>query len=278
MTERTGRCTAVDRLTLAPLTNFDFGALLAATIAIVAYRARALTASGAVAAALVGTAIFGSGGWRNAVVLLAFFVTSTALSQLGKRSSTKLALLRIGKSGARDGAQVLANGGVAAACALAAITGPAIWQVAFVGAVAAATADTWGTEIGALRDVPPRSILTGKRISAGLSGGVSLLGSVAEAAGALFLAAIAWSIHASPVLLAVAAGGFGGALIDSLLGASVQALRFCRGCAELCESDPHRCGADTTLVRGVSWITNDAVNFLATAGGAAIAAALYVTR
>ncbi|MBV8688993.1 MAG: DUF92 domain-containing protein, partial [Candidatus Eremiobacteraeota bacterium] len=57
-----------------------------------------------------------------------------------------------------------------------------------------------------------------------------------------------------------------------------QALRFCRGCAEFCESDPHRCGADTTLVRGIGWINNDAVNFLATVAGAAIAATVYVTR
>ena len=239
---------------------------------------RALTATGALAAVVVGTAIFGSGGWRNAVVLLAFFLSSTALSQLGKRGSAKRTLLQIGKSGARDGAQVLANGGIAAACALAALGGAQIWHVAFAGAVAAATADTWGTEIGTLQSAPPRSILSGKRIAAGLSGGVSPVGSLAEVAGALFLAVIAWMVHASPALLAVAAGGFGGALIDSLLGASAQALRFCRGCAEFCESDPHRCGADTTLVRGIGWINNDAVNFLATAAGAAIAAAVYVTR
>ncbi len=121
-----------------------------------------LTSSGAIAAALVGTAIFGSGGWRNAVVLLVFFVSSSVLSQLGRGSAAKRSLLRIGKSGARDGAQVLANGGIAAVCALAAMTGNPLWQVAFVGAVAAATSDTWGTEVGTLQEKQPRSILTRK--------------------------------------------------------------------------------------------------------------------
>ena len=230
------------------------------------------------AAALVGTAIFGSGGWRNAVVLLMFFLTSTVLSHFGKERGAKRLLLAIGKTGARDGAQVLANGGVAAGCALAAMGGHAVWEVAFVGAIAAATADTWGTEIGTLQSRPPRSMLTGKAVAPGLSGGVSLLGSLAELAGAIALAAVSWAIQAAPVFLAVAAGGFAGALIDSLLGASVQALRYCRGCAAYCESDPHYCGADTTRVRGVAWITNDTVNFFTTAAGAAIAAAIYLSR
>ena len=207
--------------------------------------------------------------------MLVFFLSSTALSQLGKNNDSKSALRRIGKTGARDGTQVLANGGVAAVCALAALNGHAIWQVAFVGAIAAATADTWGTEIGALQSGRPRSILSGKHIATGLSGGVSLLGSVAEVAGALLLGTVAWSIHASPVLFAVVAGGFGGALLDSILGASVQALRFCRGCGTSCESDPHYCGADTTLVRGAAWMTNETVNLLSTAAGSEIAAAIY---
>ncbi|MBV9737351.1 MAG: DUF92 domain-containing protein [Candidatus Eremiobacteraeota bacterium] len=210
--------------------------------------------------------------------MLVFFLSSTALSQLGKNNASKSVLRRIGKAGARDGTQVLANGGVAAICALAALSENPIWQVAFVGAIAAATADTWGTEIGALQSTPPRSILSGKHVATGLSGGVSLLGSAAELAGAVLLGAIAWSIHASPVFFAIVAGGFAGALVDSILGASVQALRFCRGCGTFCESDPHHCGADTTLVRGAAWMTNDAVNLLSTAAGAAIAAAIYAVR
>jgi uncharacterized protein (TIGR00297 family) len=252
--------------------------LLAAVIAVAAWRLRALTASGALAAALVGAAVFGSGGWRNAAVLLAFFVSATALSQIGRNVAGRKDLHTIGKTGPRDGAQVLANGGVGAVCALAALTGNPIWQIAFAASVAAAAADTWGTEIGTLSARAPRSILTGKRVEAGLSGAVSALGILAEVAGALFVAAVAWAVHASPAFFAVAAGGFGGALVDSVLGASAQALRFCRGCARYCETDPHHCGADTTLVRGMAWLTNDAVNFISTAAAAGIAAAAYALR
>lgn len=235
-----------------------------------------MTASGALAAAFVGTAVFGSGGWRNAAVLLAFFSSSVALSHVGWK--TKKNLLDIGKAVPRDAAQVLANGGVATACALAALAGNPVWQVAFAGAFAAAAADTWGTEVGTLAKRAPRSILGWKRVEAGLSGAISAIGTLGELCGALLVAGVASAARASPAFWAVAAGGFAGALVDSLLGASLQALRYCRGCARYCETDPHRCGADTTLVRGAAWLTNDGVNFISTAAGAAIAAAIYALR
>jgi len=145
-----------------------------------------LTTSGALAATFVGTAVFGSGGWRNAAVLLAFFSSSVALSHIGWK--TKKKLLDIGKAVPRDAAQVLANGGVATACALAALAGNPVWQVAFAGAFAAAAADTWGTEVGTLAKRAPRSILGWKRVEAGLSGAISAIGTWGELCGALLVA------------------------------------------------------------------------------------------
>ena len=134
-------------LTLAPLSNFDVGAVASAAVALVAYRARSLDAGGAVAAFAVGTATYGALGPPGAAVLLAFFITSVALSRMGKTRKEK-AFVDIGKTGPRDAAQVVANGGVAAGCALLALWVDPRYAVAFAGAFAAATADTWGTEIG----------------------------------------------------------------------------------------------------------------------------------
>ncbi|MGB6412496.1 MAG: DUF92 domain-containing protein, partial [Candidatus Cybelea sp.] len=72
--------------------------------------------------------------------------------------------------------------------------------------------------------------------------------------------------------LAVAIGGVAGALLDSLLGASLQALRWCPRCECECETSLHRCGTTTTMRRGIGWFQNDAVNFCATLGGALVAA------
>ncbi|MDQ6929697.1 MAG: DUF92 domain-containing protein [Candidatus Eremiobacteraeota bacterium] len=237
-----------------------------------AWRAAVLTMGGALAAIVVGTLTYGSGGWPNGAVLLAFFLSSVVLSRIGR--ARKKQLVDAGKAGARDGTQVFANGLVASVCALLALTADPLWQLGFVGAFAAATADTWATEIGTLARGIPRSILTGKPVPTGISGGITYAGTAAALFGAIFIATIAYSVHASHVIIAVVAGGLTGMFVDSLLGATVQSLRYCTGCARLCETDRHVCGADTTLVRGASWMSNDAVNFAATLAGAATTMAL----
>jgi uncharacterized protein (TIGR00297 family) len=261
------------RLTLAPLGSYDIGAMLAAIAAFASYRLGALDASGAFVAFLIGTVTFGALQATGVTILLGFFVSSVALSRLGKKTKRER-LTDIGKTGARDAAQVVANGGVATLCALAVALGWGLrYEVAFAGAFAAAIADTWGTEIGTLFGGAPRSILTFRPVGVGISGGVTLIGTLAELAGALFLAAIgyAFGVHA---FLAILAGGISGALLDSILGASLQALRWCPQCARPCERNPHSCGATTTLLRGIGWLDNDGVNFAATLAGAAIAFAL----
>jgi uncharacterized protein (TIGR00297 family) len=199
-----------------------------------------------------------------------------ALSRFGRARKKKLT--DAGKLGARDGTQVFANGLIGSLCAIFALDGNPGWQVAFCGAFAAATADTWATEIGTLARATPRSILTGKPMAAGLSGGVTLAGSAAQVAGAVVVAAVAYAAHASHAFLAIAAGGIAGSLADSVLGATLQALRYCAQCRRNCETDPHLCGADTTLIRGVYWMTNDGVNFLATLTGAVVAGLLFSVR
>lgn len=278
------------------------GAAVAALIAVAALRVHALTRGGAIAAFVVGALTFAAGTLGSALLLLAFFVTSVALSRAGKKR--KRTLVDIGKAGPRDAWQVLANGGIATICvviwaylirsaatstnAIATSAAAAVWFVAFAGAYAAATADTWGTEIGTLAAKPPRSILTGKPLATGLSGGVSAAGSAAEIAGAVLIAiltppALLLALPGTPVtlqalshlILPVFAGGVGGALIDSLLGATLQSRQWCPACQRECELDLHGCGTRTTHHRGLRGFGNDAVNFAATTAGALIAAAVW---
>lgn len=257
------------------MTQFAIGAALALLIAFSAYRARSLDRGGAIAAFVVGTITFAIGGLWGACVLLAFFVLSTLLSRVGK--ARKRELVDIGKHGARDAMQVFANGGVAA-IALACspwLGAPAL--AAFAGAFAAASADTWATEIGTLSRGTPRSILTFKPLATGLSGGVTWQGSLAQVAGAAVVAGAATLQHAAffvPVLI----GGVVGSLADSLLGATLQSLRWCPQCTRACETNPHVCGTPTIPRRGLQWFDNDAVNFAATIAGALVAAALLRVR
>jgi len=86
-----------------------------------------------------------------------------------------------------------------------------------------------------------------------------------------FLAGAVSPVFSLATLLAIPLGGVAGATADSVLGATVQELRRCDVCDRACETDPHACGAPSRLVRGVRGFSNDVVNLLATATGAAVA-------
>jgi uncharacterized protein (TIGR00297 family) len=245
--------------------QFAVGAAAAAAIVFLAYRARMLSLDGAAAAFAIGTLVFGAGGWKGAAILLTFFLPSSLLTRLGRERKP------LRNETPRNAWQVLANGSVAGICAIAAAIAGAPFNAAFAGALAAASADTWGTEIGTLARNRPRSIVTFRPIETGLSGGVTLLGTLATIAGALCVALASWWLGVAP-LVAVAVGGVAGALLDSIAGGTLQALRWCPACACECETARHHCGTPTTLSRGIGWIANDAVNFAATLCGALVAA------
>jgi len=253
----------------APL-DYAIGAAAAGAIGVAAYRAHALDRGGALAAVAIGAATYGALGLPGTSVLLAFFVSSVALSRAG-RARKRATLVDVDKTGARDAAQVFANGGVAALCALGAVFVDARIAVAFAGAFAAAAADTWATEVGTLVRQAPRSILTFKPVATGLSGGVTLAGTAAELAGALLVAGVAAAAVGATAFVPVFAGGVAGAVLDSVLGASVQSLRWCPACERATEREPHVCGTATQRLRGFTWCGNDVVNLAATACGAAVA-------
>ena len=100
---------------------------------------------------------------------------------------------------------------------------------------------------------------------AGLSASAVGAGLIAGLASAPFAGTSRQAFRrAVPIVL----GGFTGALVDSILGATVQEVRFCDACAVETEERVHRCGAQTRVTRGASWCDNDMVNALATGAGA----------
>ncbi|HET7458980.1 MAG TPA: DUF92 domain-containing protein [Gemmatimonadaceae bacterium] len=255
------------------------GLLVAAAIAIAARRARSLSTSGAVAATLVGTACVAA-GWAWGGLLIAYFVASSALSRYGEQQKEARTGDVVAKGGERDATQVLANGGAFAAAALLALAFPAAaWPAAAgAGALAAAAADTWATEIGTLVGGEPRSILGGGAVPPGTSGGVTTLGTVASLAGAAFVAALAALLGFGRAAAAGAVvGGVAGSLVDSLLGATFQARRWCDRCERGTEREVHGCGTRTRPAGGVAWLDNDAVNAASALAGAALSTAVAAT-
>ena len=236
-----------------------------------ARHARSLTTSGAVTAAIVGTVAIAA-GWSWGFLLCSFFVTASALSGLGKRRKMELVGTIVQKGGERDVKQVLSNGGVFALSAVAYLILPTpIWYATGIGALAASTADTWATEVGTFAGGEPISIISGRKVPPGTSGGVTLIGSAAGVGGALFIAAGAALAHWPVPFAAAALGGMAGALADSILGATLQARRWCDPCAMSTERLVHSCGTPTRRAGGVAGFDNDAVNAVCSGVGALVA-------
>jgi uncharacterized protein (TIGR00297 family) len=265
---------------MALMINFSylqiiFGFVLAFVLGAVSYYFRALTFSGAVGTIIIGTVVFGLGGWTISVPLLFFFISASILSKV--KSTHKLYALQIvDKSGARDVYQVLANGGVAALALIGfAYSGESVWLAAYLAALCEACADTWATEIGTLKKVKTISVLDFKPVEPGRSGGISLAGTIASLGGSI-LTGLSFCIVAgqSDVLyiwLAASLAGFLGGLIDSVLGASVQARYFDDTNKRFCESKIQ--GAK--LTGGAAWVTNDVVNFAGTLAAAIVGAVFF---
>jgi uncharacterized protein (TIGR00297 family) len=244
------------------------GVVVAAVIAVVAKASRVLTVSGATAATLIGAASIAA-GWAWGVLLLAFFLSSSALSRAGIDIKRRRTSGVFEKGDERDAVQVLANGGVVATAALGSLAVPWDgWLAIGGGALAAATADTWATEIGTLSKHQPRMVTTWRAVPPGTSGAVTAVGTLGMVLGSAFLtlciAAVVWPRH---VAVAAFVGGVLGTLADSLAGATVQSRRRCASCDAFTERAVHSCGAHTIDAGGASWMSNDTVNFLCTAVG-----------
>jgi uncharacterized protein (TIGR00297 family) len=205
----------------APLAPFQPGSgrhLLAAlavnlAAALVTGVAGLVSRSGAIAGAVAGFLVLAYGGWPAYALLWLFFALATGATKWGYGVKAEAGVAQTDR-GRRGAAHVAANCLVPIAFLVLGV--PA---AAFAGALAAALADTLGTEIGTLFGKSPRSPLSLRRVEPGTPGAVSRAGTAASFAGALAIALAAWLFGWAPrgVVFAVLAGGFLGALAESIL-------------------------------------------------------------
>jgi uncharacterized protein (TIGR00297 family) len=258
------------------LDHYLLASILALSIGVLSFTLKLLSPSGSLATIALAFLIFALGGWQWTVPIFAFFFLSSFLSKVGKQRKKAFAET-FQKTDTRDAFQVLANGGMAAILILldAVIPNP-IWYPVYLSAIAAATADTWATEIGVLSHRQPLHILSWKRIGHGSSGAISFVGSLAGLAGAITITFIgAFFIQLTIVeICIIIICGTAGNLIDSILGASVQACFRCNVCGMLSEKTEH-CSVPALHESGLRFVRNDAVNFLSALCASLLAILLF---
>lgn len=277
---------------------------------------KSLNTEGAFAAFIVASLSLAT-SWRNGITLLSFYWTSSKLTRVGSKIKGKLEE-GVTEGGERGSSQVFACSLIAVICACVrrvlvgkdgalliggdvvssslslALFGDQL-TLAYVAFFACCAGDTWASELGILSKSLPRLITKPwKSVPPGTNGGMSLVGTMASAAGgtlmgiihglfvpggiASILPFISSSITPSQfareiVILSFVGfmGGLGGSLIDSFLGATIQATYYDDETKRIAKRGD---GYATKQISGFGFLSNEMVNVVSTALSALIAALL----
>lgn len=239
--------------------------LVSPFIAFLAIGLKGLTVSGGICGMILFyfVAFFG----RDHIPVLAvtiLFVVATAVSFI-----TQKVLQQRNAGGtvkyARTGKQLFAVGFVAVICLIVYyFTGQNIFLVFYFLSLTEQFADSMASDIGRLTRGKNIDIIRLRPIEKGISGGVSLLGTICAMISCMLLpfVPLLFRTISLTVFFAVAAIAFVGTLIDSVLGSLFQALYVCEVCGQKTENAVH-CGHETRIVKGFKWMDNTSVNLFA---------------
>ena len=191
--------------------------LLLFILGFITYYRKSLDLFGSAVMIIMGIVIIFSAGVNWLLLIVLFLVMSLLATKYSKKYKRSLGQFE----GRRTSKNVISNGVVA--CFMAAFGGYYLPFVGgFIGAIATATADTLGSEIGVL-DAHPRLITTFQSVDPGTNGAVSVLGTVVGIVGAAIIGIVAWLLGIVPSPLSAIAvsviSGFVGCFTDSILGA-----------------------------------------------------------
>lgn len=231
------------------------------------YLKHKLTRSGAFAAFILGFIVLAFGHPLFYILMMSFLFSSLLINKVIIKFIPNIKST-VKAHEPRRWINVVANGSLLGIASLLYAFTPSTWVLALgIISMAAATSDTWASEIGSLSFETPWTIIKRTVIQSGLSGGVTWLGLGASLVGSLFIASISlpvlvlefgWTVLTPIVFVLLVLAGFGGSIIDSILGELFQA-KFETASHDIVEIVTH---STDMLVSGVVWVDNHVVNFL----------------
>ncbi|KAJ2805440.1 hypothetical protein H4S07_004020 [Coemansia furcata] len=281
-----------------------FAIVLTAALCLISLQRQSLSGSGAIAAAFVGLSTASNDNILFTIVLLVFFVSSSYWTKYQARAKAKLDQ-GYAKASRRNWKQVLCNGGMGAVISIVyqynfdgrrpeemsleerKLMTLLIWG--YIGFYSCCAADTWASELGTLSSDWPVLITTLKQVPPGTNGGISKLGLLASFAGGALIGLAAdvtlWiqyfgayrsgALPKIPYNMLGSVFGMLGSLIDSLLGATMQAsYAVDKRIASDISVDELKKIKGVVMVAGRDILSNNMVNVVASVSTMAIAIAL----
>jgi len=226
-------------------------------LALLALRYKWLTRDGLLAAFITGMLLLFSPEPRAIIPALVFFGVGSLISKLpgGKAQQT---------TSRRTAVQVFSNGlAPTLSIALYFVSSNEIWLYAGIAGFATALSDTISSEIGIRYGGKAIDVFSFKKVPDGLSGGITLIGTVAGLVASFLLvgvSSIIWLKFSWFELSLIGLIGFAGNIADSILGSTLQ-VKYFNNVLKIWEETPK---IKSELRKGVVWIDNNRVNFFAT--------------
>jgi uncharacterized membrane protein len=152
-----------------------------------------------------------------------------------------------------------------------------LFWCAYVAHYACATGDTWASEVGVLAQSPPRLITSFflRQVPPGTNGGMSMLGTTASISGGIFIGSVFYllsfvtidspsSRSQFPMVILGGLCGLLGSLLDSLLGATVQASYFSKERKCIVKRSDKDFKSDKSIIKisGIDLLSNEEVNLV----------------
>ncbi|MBP3941110.1 MAG: DUF92 domain-containing protein [Christensenellaceae bacterium] len=258
--------------------NILWSALIAFVVGCLVVYKKSLTLPAASLAAFMIMLLSFFVGLKNMTFLLVAFFAISAADHAVKNKKAPLAEKdKEEEKHGRRFIQVAANGLVACLMTLIyALTKKEVFIIAYIAVLAESLADSLASDIGIFSKKAPIDICRLKRTEPGISGGISLLGSVSALAGSVFMAVYMALIRGFVLkeFLIIIAAPMIGMFFDSVLGSLFQIRYRCSVCGKLTEKKTH-CKKLCERVKGPRFLDNNAVNFMGNLMAAAAAYLMY---
>ena len=257
----------------APVVAFIAPIMLTPVVIMLVISKKALTSMGLVFAMVLDLVVSLCLGNFGFVLLLFFLFVSVAIDKVKRIKKQSMGIEKRGDC--RDAVQVTANGLIPMIMAiLYSCTFNPVFVYAYVAVLAEAFADTAASGFGVFSK-STFDLFKWKSTKCGLSGGMSVHGTVASLVAAFMLSAIAIPFGIDAVeMLICGAVAFLGVVFDSFLGSVLQVKYKCKLCGEITEKETC-CGKYTKKASGFEFFDNDVVNLTSGIFTAVLAAVIF---
>lgn len=204
------------------------------------------------------------GGIKSFIALMLVFCVIIVIEKIS-HTKTDSIFKNINKEyGARNERQLIANCLFAVIAVIVyGITKNEIFIVVFFAAIAETVGDSAASDIGVLSKGDPIDICTFKKISKGISGGISILGSMTSLLVCIYSGLIYLCIYKIDwyCFFVISISSLFGIVLDSILGSKIQVQYKCVVCEKITEKECH-CQNPTIPVKGYKFFDNTRINLV----------------